>query len=70
MIERQTGDDIVRRVDRLVMHVHGALENKGSLIAHLVGRSVVGATIAARGLDERNLAVLSNLLANQYSNAK
>jgi len=70
MIERQTGDDIVCRVDRLVMHIHGALENKCCLIAHLVGRSVVGAPIATRGLDERNLAVLSNLLANQYSNTK
>lgn len=70
VVERQRADDIGRRVDVGAREVKRGLDDEGRGIASLGGRRVVGAGIAALGLDVADFTVLEkegrNVSQGQY----
>jgi hypothetical protein len=51
---------VLGRVDRLQVVLEGRLKDHGGRVASLGSRSVVGAGVAALGVDVRNIRVLSS----------
>lgn len=62
VVKRQVLDKVVDTVDVVIRVLKSRLDDEGRRVASLAGRGMVGASIAALGLNIGNLAVLDIML--------